>query len=101
MKIIFYLRIMLCFGFLIKIKHTYCVIYVTKRLTNGNSCFLEQVKAPGNEEECREPQPWNSDVFAALVSPFLTELIRQISVHCWIFSLIYGLIQKVSWLKFV
>ena len=58
---------MLCFGFLIEIKHTYCVLYVTKRLTNGNSCFLEQVKAPGNEEECREPQPWNSDVFAAIV----------------------------------
>ena len=66
MNIIFYLRIMLCFGFLIKIKHTYCVSYVTKRFTNGNSSFLEQVKAPESEEECREPQPWNSGVFAAI-----------------------------------
>ena len=66
MKIIFYLRIVLCFGFLIKIKHTFCVLYVKKRLTNGNSCFLEQVKAPESEKECREPQPWNSNVFAAI-----------------------------------
>ena len=66
MNIILYLRIMLCFGFLIKIIQTYCVLYVTKRLTNGNLCFLEQVKAPESEEECREPQPRNSDVFAAI-----------------------------------